>query len=80
MLNFKRLHEGYWRAETTPVGDDMHGDEYVVRTRPLGDGWMVIRNEYVVATGVERRSEAVRICQDMHAYVPTEADLLLEAA
>lgn len=49
MLRFKRIHTGFYRAVS-----DITDDGYVVRTRPLNDGWMAI-NEHeslVLATGM----------------------------
>lgn len=63
MLNFTRLHSGYHTATST-----LTGDGYVIRTRPLGDGWMAI-NEYegiVLATG-QTFAAAKEICESYDA-------------
>jgi hypothetical protein len=45
---FRRIHTGYWIAVSAKSGDT-----YVVRTRPLNDGWMSINDDesLVIATG-----------------------------
>lgn len=41
------LHNGYYMAVS-----DITGNEYVVRTRPLNDGWMAIADGYVIGEGL----------------------------
>lgn len=57
MLRFRLLHAGYALATTGDV-------EYVVRTRPLGDGWMAIVNDAVIATGLSY-ADATSLCDDV---------------
>jgi hypothetical protein len=58
-MSWNFVHTGYYVAVSA-----LTGDEYVVRTRPKGDGWMAI-NEYegiVLATGLSF-SEAKATCE-----------------
>lgn len=64
-MNWKYIHTGYYMAES-----NITGDTYVIRTRPLNDGWMAINEDegIVLATG-QTMSEAKEICLSYDKHV-----------
>lgn len=60
-MDFKYIHKGYYRA-TSYDGDEA----YVVRTRPLNDGWMAIDEEegLVISTGLTFE-KAKQACEEV---------------
>lgn len=69
MLHFKRVTAGYYHA-TSPVT----GEEYVIRTRPKGDGWMAIADSdnIVLATGMLMGDAIKRCAEDARAQATKE--------
>jgi tRNA splicing endonuclease len=65
-MTFRYVHGGFYHATS-----DHTGDEYVVRTRPLCDGWMAISlsEGVVLATGLTKRA-AVAVCEEEDACLP----------
>jgi hypothetical protein len=57
-MRFERITDGYYMAES-----DTTGDSYVIRTRPLNDGWMAINDDegIVIGTGLSQ-SDAMSYC------------------
>jgi hypothetical protein len=51
-MTWKFVHVGYYTATSANTGD-----EYVIRTRPKGDGWMAINEteDIVLGTGLTMR-------------------------
>ena len=65
-MTFRQLCNGYHVATS-----GMTDDEYVIRTRPLGDGWMAINDTegIVLATGIKDFAEAKDVCESYDKLV-----------
>ncbi len=64
-MNWYYVHTGYYAALSANTGD-----MYVIRTRPLNDGWMSINDDegIVLATGQTMR-EAKETCESYDKHV-----------
>jgi|1186.fasta_scaffold752009_2 hypothetical protein len=71
-MDWKYLHSGFYIATSVVTAD-----EYVIRTRPKGDGWMAINETegIVLATG-QTMTEAKATCVSYDKAV-AEAIVLL---
>lgn len=65
-MTFRGLLTGYHVATS-----NVTGDEYVIRTRPKGDGWMAINDTegIVLATSIADFSEAKATCESYDKQV-----------
>ena len=71
-MEFRTLIHGY-RVATS----DVTADEYVIRTRPKGDGWIAINDTegLVLATGL-RMHEAIEVCRSYDKHVAAAITLI----